>query len=65
MNWYDLSEENKDNFKSISMDIHFTLFQKVMRQGYRLGSILVKLQICDILGILGYFILHTHLITVW
>ena len=25
-------EENKDNFKSISVDIHFSLFQKVMRQ---------------------------------
>lgn len=65
MNWYDFSEENEDNFKSISMDIHFPLFQKVMRQAYRLGSILVKLQICDILGILGCFILHTHLTTVW
>lgn len=65
MNWYDFSEENKDNFKSISVEIHFSLFQKVIRQAYRLGFILVKLQICDILGILGYFILHTHLITVW
>lgn len=71
INWYHslphspaLATRKTNTFKRTTTDSPFFLRQQVMTQVCRLHSILVKLQICDICGVLGCFTLHTHLITI-